>query len=94
MDINTKSQAINLGSAIDVESINRHISHIRKILAKSNPLIGKLPPLNANEYISEIAKMLSEQRKRRDDAALRLLPMRCGCHDPLRCRCYSKRGAR
>ena len=94
MDENTKPQAINLGQVLDVESISRHISEIRQILAKSNPLIGKLPPLNANEYILEITKMLRKQREQRDDAALRLLPMRCGCRDPLRCRCYCKCGAR
>jgi hypothetical protein len=42
---------------------------------------------NSTDNISEIAKMLREQRLRRDDAALRLPPLACGCHDPLRCRC-------
>ena len=46
---------------------------------------------NSTDTILEIAKMLREQRVRRDNAALRLPPMYCGCHDPLRCRC--KRGA-
>lgn len=35
----------------------------------------------------EIAKQLKEQRLRRDNAALRLTPLACGCRDPLRCRC-------
>lgn len=47
---------------------------------------------NSTENIQEIAKMLREQRLRRDEAALRLPPLACGCHDPLRCRC--KRGAK
>lgn len=42
---------------------------------------------NHTEHILEIAKMLREQRLRRDNAALRLPPLACGCHDPLRCRC-------
>lgn len=42
---------------------------------------------NSTDNISEIAKMLREQRLRRDDAALRLPPLACGCRDPLRCRC-------
>ena len=37
-------------------------------------------------------KELKEQRKRREDAAMRMQPMRCGCRDPLYCRCYEKRG--
>jgi hypothetical protein len=49
---------------------------------------------SASSDKDEIQKMLSEQRKRRDDAALRMPPMRCGCRDPLRCRCYEKRGAK
>ena len=46
---------------------------------------------NYTDNVQEIAKWLKEQRLRRDNAALRLPPMYCGCHDPLRCRC--KRGA-
>jgi hypothetical protein len=38
----------------------------------------------------EIAKWLKEQRLRRDNAALRLSPLACGCHDPLRCRCKGR----
>ena len=38
----------------------------------------------------EIAKLLREQRLRRDNAALRLSPLACGCHDPLRCRCKGR----
>lgn len=79
---------------LDVESINRNVSAIRAILAKSHPVIGRSSPIDTNEYILEISKMLREQRERRDDAALRLPPMRCGCRDPLRCTCYTKRGAR
>lgn len=42
---------------------------------------------NSTETMLEIAKELKEQRLRRDNAALRLPPLRCGCRDPLRCRC-------
>jgi hypothetical protein len=42
---------------------------------------------NYTESILEIAKELKEQRLRRDNAALRLPPLHCGCRDPLRCRC-------
>ena len=45
---------------------------------------------NCSDRVLEIAKMLREQRLRRDNAALRLAPMRCGCHDPLRCRCNGR----
>ena len=87
---------------IDVESINRNVIGINSLSAKSQYTIGKSSPLltidnNINSASSdkdEIRKMLSEQRKRRDDAALRMPPMRCGCRDPLRCRCYAKRGAK
>ena len=81
-------------NVLDDESISRNVSAIRAILAKSNLIIGKSSPLITNYDILDIGKMLREQRKRRDDAALRLPPMRCGCHDPLRCTCYTKRGAR
>lgn len=42
---------------------------------------------NYTQDIKEIAKMLREERLRRDNAALRLPPLACGCRDPLRCRC-------
>jgi hypothetical protein len=42
---------------------------------------------NSTETILEIAKVLKEERLRRDNAALRLPPLACGCRDPLRCRC-------
>lgn len=42
---------------------------------------------NYTDDLDEIKKMLREQRERRDNAALRLPPLPCGCHDPLRCRC-------
>lgn len=42
---------------------------------------------NCTDRVLEIAKVLREQRLRRDNAALRLPPLACGCHDPLRCRC-------
>jgi hypothetical protein len=42
---------------------------------------------NHTEHKLEITKMLREQRLRRDNAALRLPPLACGCRDPLRCRC-------
>jgi len=99
MDTNTKPQAINLGQRIDDESINRNVIAINALSTKSQDVIGKSSPIitaaaTSKDEMLEITKMLSEQRKRRDDAALRLPPMRCGCRDPLRCRCYSKRGAR
>ena len=46
---------------------------------------------NDTRTIQEIAKQLKEERLRRDNAALRLPPMPCGCHDPLRCRCFKGR---
>jgi hypothetical protein len=45
---------------------------------------------NYTDNLIDIRKMLREQRLRRDNAALRLTPMRCGCHDPLRCRCKGR----
>lgn len=45
---------------------------------------------NSTERILEIAKALKEERLRRDNAALRLPPLACGCHDPLRCRCKGR----
>ena len=45
---------------------------------------------NYTESVQEIAKLLKEQRLRRDNAALRLSPLACGCHDPLRCRCKGR----
>lgn len=99
MNTNTKPQAINLGLVLDDESINRNVIAINTLSTKSQDVIGKSSPIvtaaaTSKDEMLEITKMLSEQRKRRDDAALRLPPMRCGCRDPLRCRCYSKRGAR
>jgi hypothetical protein len=41
----------------------------------------------STEKILEIAKELKRERLRRDNAALRLPPLGCGCRDPLRCRC-------
>ena len=46
----------------------------------------------STEEIKELAKEIKEQRLRRDNAALRLPPLRCGCRDPLHCRCM-KAGA-
>ena len=99
MNTNTKPQAINLGLVLDDESINRNVIAIDALSTKSQDVIGKSSPIitaaaTSKDEMLEITKMLSEQRKHRDDAALRLPPMRCGCRDPLRCRCYSKRGAR
>ena len=99
MNTNTKPQAINLGQVLDVESMNSNVIGINARSTKSQDVIGKSSPIitaaaTSKDEMLEITKMLSEQRKRRDDAALRLPPMRCGCRDPLRCRCYSKRGAR
>jgi len=45
---------------------------------------------NYTDTVLEIAKWLREQRLRRDNAALRLPPLACGCHDPLRCRCFGR----
>jgi len=45
---------------------------------------------NYTDNVIDIRKMLREQRLRRDNAALRLAPMHCGCHDPLRCRCNGR----
>jgi hypothetical protein len=45
---------------------------------------------NYTDTVLEIAKWLKEQRLRRDNAALRLPPLYCGCHDPLRCRCFGR----
>ena len=42
---------------------------------------------NYTDRVLEIAQWLKEQRLRRDNAALRLPPLACSCHDPLRCRC-------
>jgi len=104
MDTNTKPQAINLGQRIDDESINRNVIAINALSTKSQDVIGKSSPIvtdnriinatSRDEEMRKIGKELRIQRERRDDAALRLPPMRCGCRDPLRCRCYSKRGAR
>jgi len=99
MDTNTKPQAINLGQRIDDESINRNVIAINALSTKSQDVIGKSSPIvtaaaTSKDEILEIAKTLKEERERRDDAALRLPPMGCGCRDPLRCRCYSKQGAR
>ena len=46
--------------------------------------------VNYTDNVIDIRNMLREQRLRRDNAALRLTPMRCGCHDPLRCRCNGR----
>lgn len=48
---------------------------------------------NDSHTIKEIAKQLKGDRLRRDNAALRLPPMHCGCHDPMRCRCFKGRAA-
>jgi hypothetical protein len=45
---------------------------------------------NYTDNVIDIRKMLREERLRRDNAALRLTPMHCGCHDPLRCRCKGR----
>ena len=45
---------------------------------------------NYTDSVQEIAKWLKEQRLRRNNAALRLPPLACGCHDPLRCRCKGR----
>jgi len=45
---------------------------------------------NYTDNVIDIRKMLREQRLRRDNAALRLTPMPCGCHDPIRCRCNGR----
>lgn len=42
---------------------------------------------NDTPTMQEIVEQLKEERLRRDNAALRLPPMPCGCRDPLRCRC-------
>jgi hypothetical protein len=46
----------------------------------------------STDEIKELAKQLKEERLRRDNSALRLPPLRCGCRDPLHCRCM-KAGA-
>lgn len=46
---------------------------------------------NDTHTIQEIAKQLREERLRRDNAALRLPPLHCGCRDPLRCWCFKGR---
>jgi len=104
MNTNTKPQAINLGQVLDDESINRNVIAINALSTKSQDVIGKSSPIvtddriinatSRDEEMRKIGKELRIERERRDDAALRLPPMRCGCHDPMRCRCYSKRGAR
>lgn len=86
---------------IDDESINRNVIGINSLSTTSQPIIGKSSPMltidnNINsassdrDEILEIVKML----KRRNEAALRMPPMRCGCRDPERCYCYKKRGAK
>jgi hypothetical protein len=45
---------------------------------------------NYTDSILEIAKLLREERLRRNNAALRLPPLACGCHDPLHCRCKGR----
>lgn len=45
---------------------------------------------NYTDNVQEIAKWLKVQRLRRDNAALRLPPLTCGCRDPLRCRCKGR----
>jgi len=104
MNINTKSRALSPGQVLDVQSINSNVSNINALSTKSQDVIGKSSPIvtdnriinatSRDEEMRKIGKELRIQRERRDDAALRLPPMRCGCRDPLRCRCYSKRGAR
>jgi len=104
MNTNTKPQAINLGQVLDDESINRNVIAINALSTKSQDVIGKSSPIvtdnriinatSRDEEMLKIGRELRIQRERRDDAALRMPPMPCGCHDPLRCRCYSKRGAR
>jgi len=104
MNTNTKPQAINLGLVLDDESINRNVIAINALSTKSQDVIGKSSPIvtdnriinatSRDEEMLKIGRELRIQRERRDDAALRMPPMPCGCHDPLRCRCYSKRGAR
>jgi len=104
MNTNTKPQAINLGLLLDDESINRNVIAINALSTKSQDVIGKSSPIvtdnriinatSRDEEMLKIGRELRIQRERRDDAALRMPPMPCGCHDPLRCRCYSKRGAR
>ena len=100
MNTNTKPQAINLGQVLDVESMNSNVIGINALSTKSQDVIGKSSPIvtaaatSRDEEMRKIGKELRIERERRDDAALRLPPMRCGCRDPLRCRCYSKRGAR
>lgn len=104
MNTNEKPRALGTGQIhyLDDESITANGIVINHSSATSQS-IDKSSPINTNDYTSkelstdemlELVKMLRDQRKRRDDAALRLPPMRCGCRDPLRCACYTKRGAR
>lgn len=96
MNYKNKPQAQNLGRSIDDQSINDNVISIKSKTAKLQTIICKSSPITAtsSNQILEIAKMLKEQRERRDDAANRLPPMPCGCRDPLRCRCYERRGGR
>ena len=43
----------------------------------------------STDEIKELAKEFRQERLRRDNAALRLPPLACGCRDPLRCRCFN-----
>lgn len=89
---------------LDGESITHNVTAINRlnpnqefIFGKSSPIVTDDRIINAtsrDEEMLKIGRELRIQRERRDDAALRMPPMPCGCHDPLRCRCYSKRGAK
>ncbi len=92
MNINSKPQAINLRQPIDDESITANLIANNRQNGHSN--ISKSLLLLATDAKDEVKKMLRENRNRRDEAALRLPPLPCGCRDPLRCRCNRNQGKR
>jgi hypothetical protein len=100
---NEKPRTLGTGQIdhLDGESITHNVTAMHRLIPNQEIVIGKSSPIVTDSNIInsssrdeklEIGKMLREQRERRDDAARRLPPMRCGCVDPLRCRCNSRGG--
>ena len=99
---NEKPRTLGTGQITnDGESITHNVTATHRLIPNQEMIVGKSSPIvtdsniinsSSRDEMLEIGKMLREQRERRDDAALRLPPMRCGCSDPLRCRCNSRGG--
>jgi hypothetical protein len=89
MNQNEKPQAISPGrslNTIDHESIKDNFTHIVRQDAQSNLIKSLLLVANGADKAKNNKDYL-DGLKRRDDAALRLPPLRCGCRDPQMCRC-------